>query len=196
MNSSPDRFLLDKPSVKGRVMLKVVPVNLHYEDRTLDTFALLDDGLERTILLSTAVKVLGIPGVQEDLPLRTVRDDIQVIHGCSISFHISSLCKPQASYKISNSFTADCLNLSHQSYPVEQLQQKYRHLRGLPIRTLTDVQPLLLIGSDQPHLITLNEPVRWGGRGVPTAVHTRLGWTPDMVLYLPWGVLLLHGNAC
>ncbi len=65
MNSSPDRFLLDKPSVKGRVMLKVVPVNLHYEDRTLDTFALLDDGSERTILLSTAVKALGIQGVPE-----------------------------------------------------------------------------------------------------------------------------------
>ncbi|KAL1261416.1 hypothetical protein QQF64_006681 [Cirrhinus molitorella] len=37
-NSSPDRFFLDKPSVRGRVMLKVAPVNLH-------------DGLERTILL-------------------------------------------------------------------------------------------------------------------------------------------------
>ncbi|KAL0150553.1 hypothetical protein M9458_054146 [Cirrhinus mrigala] len=153
-NSSPDRLFLDKPSVKGRVMLKVVPVNLHYEDRTLDTFALLDDGSERTILLSTAVKALGIQDVPEDLPLRTVRDDIQVIQSCSISFHISPLCKPQTSYKISHAFTVDLLNLSLQSYPIEQLQQKYRHLHGLPIRTLTDVQPLLLIGSDQPHLIT------------------------------------------
>ncbi|XP_016393730.1 uncharacterized protein LOC107728153 [Sinocyclocheilus rhinocerous] len=176
-NSSPDRFFLDKPSVKGQVMLKVVPVNLHYEDRSLDTFALLDDGSERTILLSTAVKALGIQGVPEDLPLRTVRDDIQLIHGYSISFHISPLCKPQTSYKINHAFTADRLNLSHQSYPVEQLQQKYRHLRGLPIRTLTDVQPLLLIGSDQPHLITPTEPVRWGGPGAPAAVHTHLGWT-------------------
>ncbi|KAL0153282.1 hypothetical protein M9458_051409 [Cirrhinus mrigala] len=176
-NSSPDRLFLDKPSVKGRVMLKVVPVNLHYEDRTLDTFALLDDGSERTILLSTAVKALGIQGVPEDLPLRTVRDDIQVIRGCSISFHISPLCKPQTSYKINHAFTADLLNLSRQSYPMEPLQQKYRHLRGLPIRTLTDVQPLLLIGSDQPHLITPTEPIRWGGRGAPAAVHTRLGWT-------------------
>ncbi|KAL0196824.1 hypothetical protein M9458_005364, partial [Cirrhinus mrigala] len=161
-NSSPDRLFLDKSSVKGRVMLKVVPVNLHYEDRTLDTFALLDDGSERTILLSTAVKALGIQGVPEDLPLRTVRDDIQVIQGCSISFHISPLCKPQTSYKINHAFTADLLNL---------------HLRGLPIRTLTDVQPLLLIGSDQPHLITPTEPIRWDSRGAPAAVQMRLGWT-------------------
>ncbi|KAK3542977.1 hypothetical protein QTP70_008513 [Hemibagrus guttatus] len=158
-NSSHDRFFLDKPSVGGRVMLKVVPVNLHYEDRTLDTFALLDDGSERTILLSTAVKALGIQGVPEELPLRTVRDDIQTC------------------YKINHAFTAERLNLSRQSYPVEQLQQKYRHLRGLPIHTLADVQPSLLIGSDQPHLITPTEPVRWGGPGTPAAVHTCLGWT-------------------
>ncbi|XP_056121116.1 uncharacterized protein LOC130099439 [Rhinichthys klamathensis goyatoka] len=176
-NSSPDRLFLDKPSVGGRVMLKVVPVNLHYEDRTLDTFALLDDGSERTILLSTAVKALGIKGVPEDLPLRTVRDDIQVLHGSSISFRISSICKPQTSYKINHAFTADRLNLSRQSYPVEQLRQKYRHLRGLPISTLNEVQPLLLIGSDQPHLIIPTEPVHWGGPGAPAAVHTRLGWT-------------------
>ncbi|CAM4720871.1 unnamed protein product [Leuciscus chuanchicus] len=40
---SSDRFFCDKPY---RVMLKVVPVHLHYEDRTLDTFALLDDRSE------------------------------------------------------------------------------------------------------------------------------------------------------
>lgn len=97
-------------------MLKVVPVNLHYEDRSLDTFALLDDGSERTILLSTAVKALGIQGNPENLPLRTVRDDIQVIHGCSISFQVSPLFKPQISYRINHAFTADRLNLSRQSY--------------------------------------------------------------------------------
>lgn len=125
-NSSPYRFFLDKPSVGGRVMLKLVPVNLYYEDRTLDTFALLDDGSERTILHSTAVKALVIQGVPEDLPLRTVRDDMQVLHGSLISLQISPLCKPQTCYKINHAFTADCLNLSRQSYPVEQLQQKYR----------------------------------------------------------------------
>ncbi len=119
---SSDRFFLDRPSVSGRVMLKVVPVHLRYEDRTLDTFALLDDGSERTILLSAAVEALGIQGVPEDLPLRTVRDDVQVIHGCSIAFQISPVYRPQISYQISHAFTADRLNLSRQSYPVEQLQ--------------------------------------------------------------------------
>ncbi|RXN33772.1 guanine nucleotide-binding subunit alpha-12 isoform X2 [Labeo rohita] len=88
-SSSPDRFYLDKPSVSGRVMLKVVPVHLSYEDCTLDTFALMDDGSERTILHSAIVEALGIQGVPEDLPLQTVRDDVQVICGRSIAFQIS-----------------------------------------------------------------------------------------------------------
>lgn len=115
MSFSSDRFFLDKPSISGHVMLKVVPVHLHYEDRTLDTLALLDDGSERTILLSTAVEALGIQSVPEDLPLRTVRDDVQVIRGRSISFQISPVYRPQISYQISHAFTADRLNLSHQS---------------------------------------------------------------------------------
>ncbi|KAK3569372.1 hypothetical protein QTP86_026881 [Hemibagrus guttatus] len=89
----------------------------------------------------------------------------------------TKLTSDQTCYKINHAFTAERLNLSRQSYPVEQLQQKYRHLRGLPIHTLADVQPSLLIGSDQPHLITPTEPVRWGGPGTPAAVHTCLGWT-------------------
>ncbi|XDV33330.1 hypothetical protein PO909_003765 [Leuciscus waleckii] len=176
-SSSPDRFYLDKPVVGTRVMLKVVPVHIHYEDRTLDTFALLDDGSERTILLPTAAKGLGIQGTPEDLPLHTVRQDIEVLHGSSISFQVSPSHKPQTSYKIEYAFTADRLNLSQQSYPVDQLQRKYKHLRGLPILPVKDAQPLLLIGSDQPHLITPIEPIRLGSPGGPAAVHTRLGWT-------------------
>ncbi len=176
-NSSPDGFYLDKPVVGNRVMLKVVPVNVHYEDLNLDTFAVLDDGSERTILLSTAAKALGIQGTPEDLPLHTVRQDIEVLHGLSISFQISPTYKPQALYKIEHAFTADRLNLSRQSYAVDQLKKKYQHLRGLPILPMKDAQPLLLIGSDQPHLITPIEPVRLGSPGGPAAVRTHLGWT-------------------
>lgn len=51
------------------------------------------------------------------------------------------------------------------------------NLRGLPIRMLSEVQPFLLIGSNQSHLITPTEPVWWGGPAAPATVHTLLGWT-------------------
>jgi len=60
---------------------------------------------------------------------------------------------------------------------MKKLRKNYRHLVGLPIQTLINVKPLLLIGSDPPHLITPIGPVRLGPPGGPAAIHTRLGWT-------------------
>ncbi len=57
------------------------------------------------------------------------------------------------------------------------LQKTYRHLRGLPLHSFNQEQPLLLIGSDYPHLITPVEPVHLGPPGGPAALKTRLGWT-------------------
>ncbi|KAJ8351044.1 hypothetical protein AAFF_G00158540 [Aldrovandia affinis] len=69
------------------------------------------------------------------------------------------------------------LGLAEHSYPVKRLQRRYRHLQTLPLQPFTNIQPLLLIGSDCPHLVTPIEPVRLGPPGGPAAVKTRLGWT-------------------
>ncbi|KAI3374373.1 hypothetical protein L3Q82_006201 [Scortum barcoo] len=47
------------------------------------------------MLLPAATKALGIKGIQEDLPLRTVRQDIQVFHGHKVSFHVSPAGNPK-----------------------------------------------------------------------------------------------------
>ncbi|KAK7878202.1 hypothetical protein WMY93_034382, partial [Mugilogobius chulae] len=160
-----------------RTLLKIVPVLLHYDGRSINAFALLDDGSQRSMLLPAAAKALGIRGTAESLPLRTVRQDIQVITGHSVSFCISPASKPHISFKIKGAFTSDRLSLARHSYPIEQLQQKFLHLRDLPLPVVCNAEPLLLIGSDQPHLVTPVEPVRLGPALSPVAVHTRLGWT-------------------
>ncbi|KAL0992601.1 hypothetical protein UPYG_G00095580 [Umbra pygmaea] len=50
------------------------------------------------------------------------------------------------------------------------------HLKDLPLPSIKEAQPLLLIGSDYTQLITPVEPVHLGPPGGPAAVHTRLGW--------------------
>ena len=57
------------------------------------------------------------------------------------------------------------------------LQRKYKHLKGLPLKVLDCVRPMVLIGSDSPHLITPVEPVCLGPPGGPAAVKSQLGWT-------------------
>ena len=172
-----DTLYLDRPGASNRALLKVVPVLVHCGGRTFNTFAILDDGSERTMLLPSAAKALAIRGTPEILPLRTVRQDIQVLHGHTVSFRVSPASTPQVSYKIDGAFTASRLSLAQYTYPIEHLQSKFRHLRGIPLPAFQGAKPCLLIGSDQPHLITPVEPVRLGSSGSPAAVHTRLGWT-------------------
>lgn len=93
-----------------------------------------------------------------------------------MSFHISPAAKPKTSFLITEAFTATRLGLADHSYPIDRLKKWYKHLVGLPIQPFENAKPLVLIGTDQPHLITPIEPVRLGPPGGPAAVRTRLGW--------------------
>ncbi|KAL7864401.1 hypothetical protein AOLI_G00158210 [Acnodon oligacanthus] len=182
-NSTSESFYLAQPDAGNCVLRKVVPVLIRYGGRTLDTFTILDDGSEKSMLLQAAAKSLGMRSIPEALPLHTVCQDIQVLHGHTVSFHVSPVANPQTGYEIKGAFTAGRLSLAHHTYPIERLQRKFRHLRGLPIPALRDAKPSLLIGSDQPHLVTLVESVRLGPPGGYAAMHTRLGYVER-----PWRV--------
>ncbi|KAK0138068.1 hypothetical protein N1851_025731 [Merluccius polli] len=153
-SSTADTLCLDRPGTGHRVMLKVVPVLLHYGEKSLDTFAILDDGSERTMLLPVAAKSLGIRGT----------------------------AAPR-----SGAFTASRLSLAQHTYPIDRLQRKFKHLRGLPLPAFNEVKPTLLIDSDQPHLITPVEPVRLGPPGL--GGHFK-------ALCSSWGGHLSLHNAC
>lgn len=47
----------------------------------IESFAILDDGLERTILLHNAAQQLGLQGQCEKLALRTIQQDSKVVSG-------------------------------------------------------------------------------------------------------------------
>ncbi|CAM4638688.1 unnamed protein product [Leuciscus chuanchicus] len=130
--TSESRIYLLPSIASGRVLLKVVPVLLHHKSKTIETYAILDDGAQRTMILPTAVQQLQLK--------------------------------------------ASGIDLVEQSYPVQTLQRRYAHLRGVPLQPFHKVRPLVLIGSDQVHLITAKEPIRQGTKGGPVAVCTALGW--------------------
>lgn len=161
-SSASNSLYLDQLRGSNRVLLKVVPVLLRYRGCSFSTFAFLDDGSEWSMLLPAAAKTLETKRIPEDLPLRTVQQDIQVLHGQKVSFHLSLVANPKVSYRIDDAFTTSRLSLAQHTYPLENLQKKYKHLRGLPIPALKEVEPLLLLGSDHAHLITPAEPIRLG----------------------------------
>ncbi|CAI5672528.1 unnamed protein product, partial [Oreochromis niloticus] len=177
VSSTSETLYVDRQTNSSQVLLKLSHVIIRSSTKMVETYAILDDGSERTILLHEAADHLGLYGEAEDLPLGTVRQDICTIHGAAVSFSISPASQPNTSFQIQRAFTAKELGLARHSYPIRALQERYRHLKHLPLPDIKEVQPLLLIGSDNPHLLTPVEPVRLGPPGGPAAVHTRLGWT-------------------
>lgn len=153
---STSRVFLAPISHSSRVMLKVVPIQLHHQSKSLDTYALLDDGSEKTIILPAAVKSLGLIQEGETLSLRTIRQDVIHIKGGYVSFQVSPKAKPKIRYKITRAFTAQQLSLAEQSCPVELLKEKYYHLQRVQLEGFNQIQPLVLIGSDNAHLFVLS----------------------------------------
>ncbi|XP_014876949.1 uncharacterized protein LOC106939156 [Poecilia latipinna] len=173
---SESRVYLTPSTNSSKVLLKVVPVLLHNKSNSVETFAVLDDGAQRTMILPTAVQQLRLNGALETLALRTVRTDVTHLQGSKVSFEISSKDNPQKRFKVQGAFTAAGLDLVEQTYPIQTLQKRYSHLRGIPLKSFNNVQPLVLLGSDHVHLITPIEPIRKGSKGGPIAIHTTLGW--------------------
>ncbi|KAK7945263.1 hypothetical protein WMY93_000991 [Mugilogobius chulae] len=144
VSAAPDTVYVDRPSRPQRVMLKLVRVRLYNAEHSLDGFAILDDGSERTLILPSAVQHLHLTKEPEILPLRSVRHEVIHLQGATVSFEISP-----------SSFT---------------------QVEKLPLPSVDKVQPVLLIGSDFPHLLLPKQPVRAGPPGSPIAVCTALGW--------------------
>lgn len=108
---------LVRPTQGSRVLLKVVKIRIHHGDQTFNTYAILDDGSERTMLLPTAAEKLCIQGTPEDLPLRTIRQDLQTRSGASVSLSISTPSKPRTRFKITGAFTTAQIGLADHTYP-------------------------------------------------------------------------------
>jgi len=136
--------LLSKLSPEQRgnhVLLKVIQVLLCHGNCTLETYAILDDGSEHTMLIPAAAQDLGLQGTTEDVAL--IRQDVQTLHGSFVSFYISPAAKPKTSFLITGAFTATRLGLADQSYCNGTLHtvHKYSHVLCMHI-SFTSLQTI------------------------------------------------------
>lgn len=69
VSTTKDILYVDRSVSSRRVMLKVSKVIITNGDASLETYAVLDDGSERTILLQAAAQQLNLRGQPEDLIL-------------------------------------------------------------------------------------------------------------------------------
>ncbi|XP_067654470.1 uncharacterized protein [Haliotis asinina] len=168
---------VDQPSKPCSVMLKVVKVVLHGPGGQMETYAVLDDGSQRTMILTSTAERPKLCGRTDEILLSTIWHESYRCTGKSVNLSISPGDSPQIQYPISNAFTSPSLCLSEYTYPVKDLQIRWPHLRDYPLPSIYNAQPVILIGSDYADLILPQEPVHFGPKGAPVAVHTRLGWS-------------------
>lgn len=88
-------------------------------DKSIEAYTVLDDGVERTILLHTAAQQLNMKGQPEDLLQRTVRQDQEILHRAAVSFTVSLVTNRLKKFNIQCAFTAGRLGLAEQTHTVD-----------------------------------------------------------------------------
>lgn len=110
--SISETLYVDRPTGCSQVLLKLRRVILKSGTKLIETYAMLDDGSERTILLREAADRLGLQGEPEDRAFRTVRHEICTIHGATVSFSVAPASQPGKSFQIHRAFTAEELGIA------------------------------------------------------------------------------------
>ncbi|XP_055633707.1 uncharacterized protein LOC129774035 [Toxorhynchites rutilus septentrionalis] len=159
---------------KNKIYFQVIPVTLSARGKSLDTFAFLDHGSSNSLILKDAAEELELHGPSSPLKmLWTNESEYSDPESQLVSFGIKGT--NNITHSMRNVRTIRKLSLPRQTLDYDELKEKYRHLRGLPIHGYQNAKPTLLIGLDHPLLLTpTNQRV---SKEVSVAAKTPLGWT-------------------
>ncbi|XP_039438455.1 uncharacterized protein LOC120419726 [Culex pipiens pallens] len=157
-------------------LFRIIPVELHGNNRSVSAYAFLDDGSSRTMVDEEIAKELGVEG--EVLPL-CLQWTANVKRTESASQRIAleiSGDEVGARFALNDVRTVKKLELPRQSLRFEELAKTYPYLQGLPVKDYDHAAPRILIGNDNAY-VTAMLKVREGQPGEPIAARSRLGWT-------------------
>lgn len=160
----------------GKILFKYIPVMIHGRNKTVETYAFLDDGSSSTLMEHSLIEELQLEGSPHPLCLnwtagqhRFEKESLQV------SLKISGVNNQNRKFTLPEVHTVRSLSLPPQSLVMPELVAKYNYLDGLPIASYKDVSPRILIGINDCHLgHSMNS--REGKANQPVAAKTRLGW--------------------
>lgn len=156
---------------------RIVPVTLHSDTKSINIYALMDDGSTLTLLEETVADSLGVDGTKEPLCLRWTGDVSRFEENSRrFDLKISATNSNSKTFPIKNIYTVKNLNLPPETMNAENLISKYPHLRDIPLKSYKNVIPSMIIGINNPNLTSCLK-IREGGWQQPVATKTRLGWT-------------------
>ena len=180
----------------GKTLFKILPVTLYNNGRSIEVFAMLDDGSNVTLVDEDVCQTLGLKGEQNTLCLRWTSDMTrQEDSSMCVNMLISGSYPNAKRYELNNVQTVKQLSLPEQSLKEKQVMY-YGHLKNLNINTYQSVTPKILIGLNNGFLINTMKMAE-GCFNEPCGSKTRLGWVVhgggDVVNK---GQNIFHINCC
>lgn len=157
-----------------QVCLKVVPVKVMGQYRTVETYALLDSCSDVSLCTQHLVDELGIKGIEDNFSITTVNKEASSEHGLKVSLKVESL-DGRNQVDVEKAWTIKEIPVSAGNIPRKMEVNQWSHLQGLNLPEIDQKSIGVLIGADNPEVFwTLEE--RRGRRKEPYAVRSLLGW--------------------
>ncbi|XP_055526882.1 uncharacterized protein LOC129719513 [Wyeomyia smithii] len=160
----------------GSIIFRLIPVTLHCGRKSVNTLAFLDEGASITLVERSLTNQLGVEGINQPLTIKWTANVTRVEPGSRRMNLLISASGAREKNLLKSAQTVEKLLLPKQALNVQEIVDKYSHLRDLPIASYTDCHPGLLIGLNNLHLIAPIE-ARIRDAGEPIAVRSKLGWS-------------------
>lgn len=159
---------------RNKTYFKIVPIRLSRKDRTVTTYAILDDCSSLTMLEQSVADSLGISGLTLPLQLKWTGNTTRIEPTSQLVGVEVSGVDLSKSFKLDRVRTVSNLNLPSQTQSADELQ-KYSHLHGISLPLFHNAVPQMLIGLPHAKLLSPSK-VKIGNDGEPAAAKTPLGW--------------------
>jgi len=181
--------------VERSILFKIIPVRLYGNNEIIvETFAMLDSGSTLTLIDSEVFDKLGVIGKVCELTLQWTKGIARNENATQTSINLSG--SKGKKHFLKKVYSIANLDLPEQTVNANELKERYKHLRGLPLKSFMKAKPKILIGLEHSKFLCC-ENSHQGNENEPIASKTELGWivfgksAPSM----KFGTLGLHMNS-
>lgn len=138
----------------GTLLFRVLPVVLNGRHRSIETYALLDEGASVTLIDEDMAAQLQLDGPTEEISLQWFgeRSSSTLSNSRRVDLSISGQQQGAEQFDLTDVRTVRGLSLPMQSVNMAELSDSWPHLNGLPVANYTDAKPTIMIGLDHHHL--------------------------------------------
>ena len=156
----------------GAVYLFVVPVRVAHKNKSILTYAFLDQGSTHIFCDKNLVKTLNLNGSKSSIQVKTINGSSKVYKSILCDLEVSAL-NSDNSFALTNVHSIESISLQPNSIPSKRELSQFQHLKEIRFDTLSGASIQMLIGADVPEMFCV-ENIQKGPNGTPYAIETPL----------------------